>query len=93
MHVVTRYLANTSTMHRNVYTPTHTYAHTHTHTHMSSKVFAPTSPASSVDLLIAGTRGSHAMVVVLDEAGMVALKPPVVVQECRNHGAKLFKVE
>eukprot|EP00903_Cladosiphon_okamuranus_P011547 g10870.t2 len=39
-----------------------------------------------------GTRGSHTMVVVLDEAGMVALKPPVVVQECRNHGAKLFKV-
>ena len=40
-----------------------------------------------------GTRGSHAMVIVLDEAGMVALKPPVVVQECRNHGAKLFKVQ
>lgn len=46
----------------------------------------------SVDLLIPGTRGSHTMVVVLDEAGTVALKPPVVVQECRNHGAKLFKV-
>lgn len=32
------------------------------------------------------------MVVVLDQAGMTALPPPVVVQECRNHGAKLFKV-
>ncbi|CAM9823048.1 unnamed protein product [Pylaiella littoralis] len=39
-----------------------------------------------------GTRGSHAMVVVLDEAGMLALTPPIVVQECRNHGAKIFKV-
>lgn len=32
------------------------------------------------------------MVVVLDQAGMSALTPPVVVQECRSHGAKLFKV-
>ncbi|CAM9580649.1 unnamed protein product [Ectocarpus fasciculatus] len=39
-----------------------------------------------------GTRGSHTMVVVLDQAGMSSLTPPVVVQECRNHGAKLFKV-
>ncbi|CAN0261077.1 unnamed protein product, partial [Ectocarpus sp. 13 AM-2016] len=39
-----------------------------------------------------GTRGSHAMVVVLDRAGMTAITPPVVVQECRSHGAKLFKV-
>ncbi|CAM9452913.1 unnamed protein product [Ectocarpus sp. 4 AP-2014] len=39
-----------------------------------------------------GTRGSHTMLVVLDQAGMTALTPPVVVQECRSHGAKLFKV-
>ncbi|CAM9718113.1 unnamed protein product [Scytosiphon promiscuus] len=39
-----------------------------------------------------GTRGSHTMVVVLDQAGMAALTPPVVVQEYRNHGARLFKV-
>ncbi|CBN77609.1 conserved unknown protein [Ectocarpus siliculosus] len=39
-----------------------------------------------------GTRGSHTMVVVLDQAGVSALTPPVVVQECRSHGAKLFKV-
>ncbi|CAM9320701.1 unnamed protein product [Ectocarpus sp. 8 AP-2014] len=39
-----------------------------------------------------GTRGSHTMVVVLDQAGMSALTPPVVVQECRSHGAKIFKV-
>ncbi|CAM9897331.1 unnamed protein product, partial [Hapterophycus canaliculatus] len=39
-----------------------------------------------------GTRGSHTMVVVLDQAGMAALTPPVVVQEYRNHGARVFKV-
>ncbi|CAM9652506.1 unnamed protein product, partial [Ascophyllum nodosum] len=40
----------------------------------------------------AGSRGSHTMVVVLDRAGMGALKPPIVVQEFSNHGGKLFKV-
>lgn len=39
-----------------------------------------------------GSRGSHTMVVVLDPGGMTAVTAPTVVQECRNHGGKLFKV-
>lgn len=39
-----------------------------------------------------GIRGSHTMVVVLDQSGLSALTVPVVVQECTNHGAKLFKI-
>lgn len=41
---------------------------------------------------VLGTRGSHTMVVVLDQASMGNLKTPVVVQEYSNHGGKLFKV-
>lgn len=39
-----------------------------------------------------GTLGSHSMLVVMDESGLGAVTVPIVVQEYRNHDARLFKV-
>lgn len=40
---------------------------------------------------LSGTRGSHTMVVVLDEGGMADVPLPIVVQEYCNHQELLFK--
>lgn len=58
-----------------------------------SVVNVPTLPRLSPDLSpCPGSRGSHTMIVVLDETGMKDVPAPIVVQEYCNHGALLFKV-
>ncbi|KAJ8554175.1 hypothetical protein K7X08_024853 [Anisodus acutangulus] len=49
-------------------------------------------PVIAKPLIADGTANSHQMSLVLNQAGLTKLNPPIVLQELMNHGGVIFKV-